>query len=56
MQIQQKLSKFPVPDAVWEEYWLDQEINDRGICVDMEMVKQAIAMDKQKRKSQFNAR
>ncbi|TGY91338.1 hypothetical protein E5329_21640 [Petralouisia muris] len=45
MQIQQRLSKFPVPEFVWEEYWQDQEINDRGIGVDMEMVKNAIAMD-----------
>ena len=45
MQIQQRLSKFPVPEFVWEEYWQDQEINDRGIGVDMEMVAQAIAMD-----------
>ncbi len=45
MQIQQRLSRFPVPDFVWEEYWQDQEINDRGIGVDMEMVAQAIAMD-----------
>ena len=45
MQIQQRLSKFPVPDSVWEEYWQDQEINDRGIGVDMEMVAQAIAID-----------
>lgn len=45
MQIQQRLSKFPVPEFVWEEYWQDQEINDRGIEVDMEMVAQAIAMD-----------
>ncbi len=45
MQIQQRLSKFPVPDFVWEEYWQDQEINDRGIGVDMEMVKNAITMD-----------
>ncbi len=45
MQIQQRLAKFPVPDFVWEEYWQDQEINDRGIGVDMEMVAQAIAMD-----------
>ena len=45
MQIQQRLFKFPVPDFVWEEYWQDQEINDRGIGVDMEMVAQAIAMD-----------
>lgn len=45
MSIQQKLSRFPVPDFVWDEYHLDQEINDRGIAVDMEMVKQAIALD-----------
>ena len=45
MQIQQRLSKFPVPDFVWEEYRQDQKINDRGIGVDMEMVKSAIAMD-----------
>ena len=45
MQIQQRLSKFTVPEFVWEEYRQDQEINDRGIGVDMEMVKNAIAMD-----------
>ena len=45
MQIQQRLSKFPVPDFVWEEYWQDQEINDRGIGVDMEMVRNAIVLD-----------
>lgn len=45
MQIQEKLAKFPVPDSVWDEYHLDQEINDRGIRVDMVFVKQAIALD-----------
>ena len=45
MQIQHKLARFPVPDFVWEEYRQDQEINDRGIGVDMEMVARAIAMD-----------
>lgn len=45
MQIQQRLVKFPMPDFVWEEYWQDQDINDRGIGVDMEMVGNAIAMD-----------
>ena len=49
MQIQQRLSKFPVPDFVWEEYRQDQKINDRGIGVDMAMVRQAIAMDAPKR-------
>ena len=45
MGIQQKLHKFPVPDSVWEEYHLDQEINDRGVRLDMELVHQAIEMD-----------
>lgn len=45
MQIQERLSRFPVPDFIWEEYQLDQEINDRGIGVDMELVRQAIVID-----------
>jgi DNA polymerase len=45
MLIQQRLIKFPVPDEIWDEYLLDQEINDRGIKIDMAFVKQAIAMD-----------
>ena len=45
MAIQQKLSRFPVPENIWDEYHLDQEINDRGIGVDMELVRQAIGMD-----------
>ncbi|AEY67689.1 DNA polymerase [Clostridium sp. BNL1100] len=45
IQIQQRLIKFPVPEDIWDEYHLDQEINDRGIRVDMDFVKQAIAMD-----------
>lgn len=49
MQIQQKLSKFPVPDMVWSEYCIDQEINDRGVCIDMHMVDSAIAMDSKAR-------
>ncbi len=43
--IQARLKRFPVPQTVWEEYWLDQEINDRGIRVDMMLVKNAIHMD-----------
>ena len=49
MQIQKRFSHFPVPDAIWEEYHLDQEINDRGIGVDMELVRQAIAIDARSR-------
>ena len=49
MGIQHKLRKFPVPDDVWEEYHIDQEINDRGVRLDMELVQQAIAMDARSR-------
>ena len=45
MSIQTRLAKYPVPDSVWDEYHLDQEINDRGVALDMEMVRQAIQMD-----------
>ncbi|NLP24739.1 MAG: hypothetical protein GX382_09520, partial [Syntrophomonadaceae bacterium] len=45
MLIQERLSKFPLPDFVWSEYVLDQIINDRGIAIDMHFVKQAISID-----------
>ena len=45
MFIQARLSKHPVPDSVWDEYHIDQEINDRGVALDMELVRQAIQMD-----------
>jgi DNA-directed DNA polymerase len=44
-EIQCKLTKFPVPDFIWEEYHLDQEINDRGIKVDLKFVDRVIALD-----------
>ena len=43
--IQKRLASYPVPDSVWEEYHIDQEINDRGIAVDMTVVRNAIAFD-----------
>jgi DNA polymerase len=43
--IQGKIAKFPVPECIWEEYHLDQEINDRGVALDMEFVRQAIGID-----------
>lgn len=45
MQIQERLRHYPVPDAVWDEYHLDQQINDRGIMIDREMVTQALRID-----------
>lgn len=47
--IQEKLAKFPVPENVWEEYHLDQEINDRGVALDMEFVRGAIKADDRSR-------
>ena len=49
MLIQRKLRNFPVPDFVWDEYHIDQEINDRGIQLDMVLVEQAIAIDERSR-------
>ena len=49
MEVQAKLRNFPVPDDVWDEYHLDQEINDRGILLDMDVVENAIRIDEQSR-------
>ena len=49
MGIQQKLYKFPVSAKVWDEYHHDQEINDRGVRLDMELVERAIEMDTRSR-------
>lgn len=43
--IQTKLANYPVPESEWQNYTLDQEINDRGIMLDMDLVEQAIHMD-----------
>ncbi len=51
MSIKKHLRNFPVPESVWEEYHIDQEINDRGILVDLEMAEQAIAIDSRSRAS-----
>jgi len=45
LNIHKRLSKYPVPEHVWSEYHLDQEINDRGILIDRVLVDNAIAMD-----------
>ena len=45
MQIQERLKNYPVPNSVWDEYHLDQEINDRGIMIDQDMVAEAIRID-----------
>ena len=49
MAIQQRLAKFPVSDCVWDEYHLDQEINDRGVALDMGLVRQALYIDSRSR-------
>ena len=49
MGIQQRLAKFPVVEDIWQEYILDQEINDRGVRLDQELVQQAIQMDTRSR-------
>ena len=49
LSIQERLAKFPVPDTVWEEYAHDQEINDRGVALDMALVRNAIRADARSR-------
>jgi len=51
MAIQERLRNYPVPESVWDEYHLDQEINDRGILIDRMLVSQAVAMDARSRES-----
>lgn len=55
MAIQESLSKFPVPEEVWTEYHLDQEINDRGVRLDLDLVDSAIAMDAETKESLISA-
>ena len=45
LEIDRKLSRFPVPNFIWQEFYLDQEINDRGILVDMQLAGKAISLD-----------
>ena len=45
LEIDRRLSRFPVPDFLWKEFYLDQEINDRGILVDMQPADKAISLD-----------
>ena len=51
MSIQERLSKFPVPGSEWQNYILDQKINDRGIMLDMDFVESAIKCDNEMRES-----
>lgn len=47
MEIQRRLTNYPVPEEIWDQYCIDQEINDRGILLDMTLVENAIRMDAQ---------
>ena len=49
MAIKKRLAKYPVPEQIWDEYHLDQEINDRGIALNMTVVENAIAFDERSR-------
>ena len=55
MSIQDRLSRFPVPEQIWDEYHLSEEINDRGIGIDRELVRQAIAIDQKSREQLTSA-
>ncbi|MFR7973747.1 MAG: DNA polymerase [Lacrimispora saccharolytica] len=51
MAIKKRLAKYPIPDFIWDEYHLDQEINDRGIALDMNVVRNAISFDGRSRET-----
>lgn len=51
MAVKKRLAKYPVPDFIWDEYHLDQEINDRGIALDMNVVRNAISFDGRSRET-----
>lgn len=51
MAIQERLRNYPVPESVWDEYHLDQEINDRGIAINRTLVSQAVTIDARSRES-----
>ena len=55
MSIQDRLSRFPVSEQIWDEYHLSEEINDRGIGIDRELVRRAISIDQKSREQLTSA-
>ena len=51
LEIDRRLSRYPVPDFIWEEFYIDQKINDRGILIDMDLVDSAIKLDEESKKN-----
>ena len=51
LAVKERLTKYPVPEFIWNQYHLDQKINDRGIGVDMPLVRNAISIDAQTKHS-----
>ena len=53
LKIQRYLSEFPVPDSIWQEFYIDQRINDRGILVDTAFAKKSVELDADVKKALF---
>ncbi|MBE6850944.1 MAG: hypothetical protein E7504_04280 [Ruminococcus sp.] len=53
LKIQRLLSEMPVPDFIWEEFYIDQRINDRGILVDTGFAEKAVELDSNVKKELF---
>lgn len=53
MKIQRLLSEMSVPDFIWEEFYIDQRINDRGILVDTGFAEKAVDLDSNVKKELF---
>jgi len=45
LAIHRRIWRLPVPDLIWDEYHLDQRINDRGVLIDRQLARSAIEMD-----------
>ena len=45
LEIDRRIAKYPVPDFVWEEFYLDQKINDRGIRINLQLAQNVVALD-----------
>ena len=53
LKIQHYLSEIPAPDFIWEEFYIDQRINDKGILIDTEYAVKAVELDSKAKKELF---
>jgi DNA polymerase bacteriophage-type len=47
MSIAEELAPYPIAESEWELWALDQNINDRGVGIDMDLVRAALLLDEE---------